>query len=351
MAEPLPCADWLALMSGLATAGDSRSLAALAGEGRALCLALLREGGGPRLVGRCLAAVSDQVTRRAIVLAGRAHRLPEVPWCWLSFGSEGREEQTLVTDQDNGIVFLARDEAEASSLQPWFLPFARQVNEYLAAAGYRLCDGNIMAGNPDCCRSLDQWQQVFHHWLRCPEPEALLNGTIFFDLRPVHGEAGLCARLQEAILEQVAQAPAFLHLFCDNALAVAPPLGMLGELHPDEQGGLDLKKFGTRLFVDGARILALAHGVAQVQTVARLEAAGPLAGMAPGDVQAAVQAFLHLQGLRLEHQVRALDQGQAADNRIRPEQLAEMQQAMLKAVLRQARALQHKLGHSYGFIH
>lgn len=71
-------------------------------------------------------------------------------------------------------------------------------------------------------------------------------------------------------------------------------------MHPDEQGRLDLKKFRTRLLVDGARILALAHGVAQVQTVARLEAAGPLAGMAPRDRPAGrrAEAFLHLQGLR-----------------------------------------------------
>lgn len=103
---------------------------------------------------------------------------------------------------------------------------------YLAAAGYRLCDGSIMAGNPDCCRSPGAVAAGLFTWLRCPEPEALLNGTIFFDLRR-YGEAGLCPRpAQEAILEQVAQAPAFLHLFCDNAGSGAAPLGMLGGIAP-----------------------------------------------------------------------------------------------------------------------
>lgn len=344
---PFPCRSWLDLLAELETAGSVGALAEVAARGRALCQGLLEERSGPHLLGRSLAALSDRVTQRAIELARRHVSLPQVEWCWLAFGSEGREEQTLLTDQDNGLVFTARDSHEAAALQACFLPFAQTVNDTLDACGYQRCRGNIMAGNPDCCLSLEEWQERFHGWLRCPDPEALLKGTIFFDLRAVAGEGGLADCLQHFIVAQLRQAPAFLHLLTENALAVAPPLGLLGELQ-GQDGLLDLKKYGTRLFVDGARILALATGVEAVGTVERLGLAGPLTGMGAGDVAAAQESFLQLQHMRLLAQHRALVRGEPADNRVRLEQLTELEQGMLKLVFRQARALQHKIGHNYG---
>lgn len=347
---PFPCQPWLDLLAELEAARSVSALAEGAARGRALCQALLEERGGPHLLGRSLAALSDRVTLRAIELARQHFCLPQAAWCWLAFGSEGREEQTLLTDQDNGLVFAARDSQEAEALQASFLPFAQTVNDTLDACGYQRCKGNVMAGNPECCLSRDEWQERFHGWLRCPDPEALLKSSIYFDLRGVAGDLGLADDLKAFILTQLAQAPAFLHLLTENALTVAPPLGMLGELQG--QGGLlDLKKFGTRLFVDGARILALATGVEAVGTVERLGLAGPRAGMGAGEVAAAQEGFLYLQQLRLHLQQQRLGSGEAADNRVRLDQLSELEQGILKLVFRQARILQHKIGHNYGLSH
>lgn len=348
--SPFPCEAWLGLMTALEQAEDIAALADLAESGRLLCRKLLAGKMGGRLVGRSLSALSDAVTRRVIVLTLRQHVLPATPWCWLAFGSEAREEQTLVTDQDNGIVFAAEDEAEAAALQAYFLPFAQAVNQQLDACGYPLCKGHIMAGNPDCCRSVTAWQESFYTWLRCPEPEALLKGTIFFDMREIYGDASLRASLQDFIAAHGAQSPAFIHLLTENALSAAPPLGLLGELH-SEHGVIDLKKFGTRLFVDAARILALAHGVQAVETVQRLEQAGPQAGIRTGEIRAAVEGFLYLQRLRLQSQDRILVWGGPSENQLETGTLPEMELAILKAVFRQARSLQHKLRQTYGFTH
>ncbi len=346
----LPCASWQALMQELATVRDEASLVRLAGQGQTLCRQMLEEGAGARLGGRLMSALSDAVTRAALELVAGRHALPHVAWCWLAFGSEGREEQTLVTDQDNGLVFATADARETEVLQARFLPFARDVNGLLDRCGYTLCKGNVMASNPDCCLSLEQWQEAFHQWLRLPEPEALLKATIYFDLRAVAGDGGLCEQLRQFIAAHVSQAPAFLHLLSENAKGVPPPLGMLGELH-FEQNSLDLKTYGTRLFVDGARILALATGVDAVDTLTRLQKGGARAGLDAREVTGSCWAFLHLQERRLQQQMAALGAGLVPDNLLHPEHLAELDQALLKAVFRQARMLQHSYGQRYGFTH
>ncbi|MBW4968450.1 cyclic nucleotide-binding protein, partial [Pseudoalteromonas sp. CR1] len=82
---------------------------------------------------------------------------PGVPFSWLCFGSEGRREQTLFTDQDNGILFDAKDAAEAAAIRGRLLPLAQQINQSLALCGFSLCKGNIMAGNPELCLSRAEW--------------------------------------------------------------------------------------------------------------------------------------------------------------------------------------------------
>lgn len=100
-------------------------------------------------------------------------------------------EQTLTTDQDNGLVFSAADDGEARDLRELFLPFTRAVNQALAECGFPLCDGEVMAGNPRWCLSIAEWQTNFGAWVRTPEPEALLNAAIFFDFRALAGDAAL----------------------------------------------------------------------------------------------------------------------------------------------------------------
>jgi len=134
------------------------------------------------LLTRLIAAFNDRLTVRVIELTARRHRMPKGSWCWLALGSEGRHEQSLVSDQDNGLVFSATDRHEADALREIFLPFAQDVNRRLADCGFPLCNGGIMAGNPAWCLSLDEWRRRFYEWVRRPEPEALLNATIFFDL-------------------------------------------------------------------------------------------------------------------------------------------------------------------------
>jgi len=344
--EILPQAGAIVRCSArIAEAPDVATLVACAAEVRQLAVLLHHEQAGPALVTRALSLLNDAIAKRVLNLLQRRFRLPPTRWCWLSLGSQGRMEQTLTTDQDNGLLFSAADDGEARQLRELFLPFARAANNALAECGFPLCDGEIMAGNSRWCLSLSEWLEDFTNWVRTPEPDALLNASIFFDFTPLMGDAELAAQLRHALSDLTRGNEIFLRMMTVNALAAVPPLGRLRDFvtDADSGGAIDLKKFGSRLFVDVARIEALGAGIAETGTAPRLRRAAAEGFMAPGDAVAAVHAFHTLQGMRLALQAsRSLDGG-TPGNQIDPDRLNEFDRRVLVESLRQARNLQQRL--------
>ena len=314
-----------ALARSIDAAPEVTALAGLAADIRGLAIELIEQDAGAGILTRVLSGLNDRLTTRIIALIVARHRLPAAGWCWLTMGSEGRGEQTFVTDQDNGLVFSATDHAEARALRPLFLAMAGEVNQALAVCGFPLCDGGIMAGNEAWCLSVEEWRQHFSRWIRMPEPKALLNATIFFDLRALHGDASLAGSLRQQVQRLAPPAAGFLHMMAVNAVSVSPPLGRL------------------RDFVDAARVLALAAGVAPVATVDRLRTAAPVLKLNAGDVDAAILAFRHLQRIRLLDQHRRLSRGEPADNLLATDSLNGLDRKFLVDSLKEARRLQFVL--------
>ncbi len=310
---------------------------------------MLAQGVGAEQMTQYISALNDAVADRILEINLPNHDLNGIEWAWLAFGSEGREEQTLATDQDNGIIFLAPDEATREAFRQRLLAFARDVNRDLDLCGFPLCKGNIMASNPEWCLSLDEWKRKFGYWIRSPQPEALLNATIFFDFRPIYGARELGAQLHEYLFSQSTANSTFQRMLAQNALAVTPPLGMIRDFvtENDENGKafIDLKKSGARLFVDAARVLALAEGVESASTIQRLRRAGTKQG---GEgVEALVDAFHFIQLLRLRHQHLEAGQGRPGDNRIFIGRLNQLDRRILKEAFRQAKALQQGIKMNY----
>jgi len=334
----------------IAGAQDIDALRQAAADVRRLVFNMLAQGVGAEQLTRIISAFNDGITVRIIELNLARHDFYGVEWAWLAFGSEGREEQTFATDQDNGIVYVCPDLMDREALQLRFVEFARDVNNDLDACGFPLCKGNVMAGNPNWCLTIEQWQDKFSHWLRTPEPKAVLNATIFFDLRAVYGARHLADQMYRHLFSLSRDNTAFQHILAVGALATAPPLGMFGgfvtESDTTATGFVDLKKTGSRLFVDAARILALAHGIYSANTAARLRRAGQLGGSVE-DAEALVEAFHFIQLLRLRYQHMATEQQRPGDNRIVPDRLNDLDQRILKESFRQARRLQQKLRLNY----
>ena len=337
-----------AISGAIRSSRDMDGLIAAAEDIHRLALRLISEGTGAEQLTQLISSLNDHLTVRIIELTRSEFDLPKVDWCWLSFGSEGRFEQTLSTDQDNGLMFAAgREEAEATRVA--FLPFAQAVNRRLADCGFPLCEGNVMAGNPELCLSADEWQDRFLDWMQSGNAQSLLNATIYFDFRPLYGTEYLADDLRKWLLGQIAGASLFQRFMAVTAMQIEPPIGLFRDFVFDKSEEfphtVDLKASGSRLFVDAARVLALAAGVGETGTVERLRALAERGKLGRDDIGAVIDGFFFIQQLRLRLQQSATPA--AMVNRIDPDSLNELDRLILKEAFRQARKLQGRLHTDY----
>jgi len=337
-----------AISGAIRSARDMEALVAAADDIRRLAMRSLAEGAAAEPLTQLISSLNDHLTVRVIELTKFDFDLPRVEWAWLSFGSEGRYEQTLSTDQDNGLLFEAGD-VDTEALRQRFLPFALKVNERLAECGFPLCKGNVMASNPELCLSKEEWRKKFAAWMQSNNPQALLNATIYFDFRALYGPEGPVEELRTWLLNNIPSATLFLRFMAGNAVQVEPPLGLLRDFVFDKNEEfphtLDLKAGGARLFVDAARILSLASGVGATGTAERLRALAERGKLGREDIGALVQGFFVIQELRLRYQQAGTPAGLA--NRVDPETLNEFDRLILKEAFKQAKKLQGRLQMEY----
>jgi CBS domain-containing protein len=329
-------------------APDVSTLQAVAGDIRRFARTLLGQGVGARQLTELISHLNDALTERLVTLLAAQHGVDLSRVCWLAFGSEGRSEQTIATDQDNGIVF-ASDDAERD--RPALLAFAREVNDALDACGYPLCKGNIMASNPACCLSAREWQARFAEWIDHGAPEDLLNASIYFDFRALAGAAALTQPMRALVVREAARNARFMKQMADNALRNGPALTWTGGLDTTDLNGqsvIDLKLRGTAIFVDAARLYALAHGIEATGTRTRFEAAARALGAPPQEAEAWTGAFEVLQMLRLQVQLdgarrHAVDAADGNPNLVDVAALNDIDRRVLKESLRVARRLQQRI--------
>ncbi|MBW3506683.1 MULTISPECIES: putative nucleotidyltransferase substrate binding domain-containing protein [unclassified Pseudomonas] len=323
----------------------------LRGEIGQLVERMLAHGASSTQITHIITQLNDHTVCRVIELVLADKGDPGVPFTWLCFGSEGRREQTLHTDQDNGILFEARDDAQAAEIRQRLLPIAQQINQHLAACGFTLCKGNIMAGNPDLCLSRAEWARRFAAFIREATPENLLASTIYFDLRVVWGDEQGCEQLRRGMLGQVADNRLFQRMMADNALRHRPPVGRFREFVLERKGGdkatLDLKIQGLTPFVDGARLLALANGVEANNTLERLRQLVTLHVIEPLDGAAYEEAYHFIQQTRMQQHQLQTRENRAYSNRVDPDSLNQLDRRILREALRQAQRLQSSLALRY----
>lgn len=327
------------------------ALVPLAADVRALARTMLAQGVSSEQLTQFIASLNDLLTERLLELEFGRIDVRGIAFCWLALGSEGRLEQTLSTDQDNGIIFEPPAGVSADDARRVLLPVAQRVNQGLDACGFPLCKGGIMAGNPRWCLSTAEWRQQFARWIDSGDPEALLHGSIFFDFRPLYGAAPLAEDLRAWLNRHARANPKFLHQMAANALNNRPPLGLFRdfvvEASGEHKGTIDLKLHGAMPFVDAARIYSLATGVSATNTAQRLRAVAPALRVPPEELEAWVEAFFYIQSLRLRNQYDQSARGEPMGNRIRPDALHQLERTILKESLKQAKALQSRLALDY----
>lgn len=314
--------------------------------------AMLAHGANVTLITHIITLLNDHTVQRVIELCLDEHDLPQtVEFTWLAFGSEGRWEQTLSTDQDNGILFRTTDGMTDADARTHLLPLARRINTALAQCGFPLCRGNIMAGNPELCLSEAEWRRRFSAIIYQPTPDNLLRSSIYFDFRPVWGATEQPLALYRDVVDAASRNAIFQRQMAANALQTRPPIGLIRdfilERDDNDQATLDLKFQGLTPLVDGARIMALANKRCETNTLQRLEALANAGVIRSSDADVWQSAFSLIQLLRMRNHQWQARQDAPLSNRLDPEMLHEIDRRSLKEAFRQTRRFQRRLELDY----
>lgn len=332
------------------SARDLQTLAQCGLDIRQLAHSMLAQGVASEQLSQILSTLYDLLTKRIIQLeCGSPPGCPH-PFCWLALGSEGRWEQTLATDQDNGMIFIPEEGLTADDVRDELLPLARRINDALEMCGFPRCQNGTMAMNAQWCLSLEEWKATFSRWLDGEEPNTVARTGIFFDFRPIHGPTQPAEELRAWLLARTSQAGGFLKAMTQQALLQRPPLGLVRDFVVDESmqdHSLDLKLNGASPLVDAARIFALGTGIAATSTVTRLHAAGAKLNLSPSEIEAWLSAFHFIQMLRLRVQHEQDEAGRVMNNRVDPDQLNDLDRRILKESFRQVRKIQSRLAEFY----
>ncbi|WP_221795731.1 DUF294 nucleotidyltransferase-like domain-containing protein [Oceanobacter mangrovi] len=307
-------------------------LAALQPEVKACFSRLVAEDANSRMIGTSMAVIGRSFKQRLLEMAEAELGPPPVPYCFLALGSMAREEQLIVTDQDNAMIL---DNAyNPKEHEAYFVALAKFVCDGLHACGYEYCRGGIMATNPKWRKTLKQWQQAFVDWIENPVQEVLLNSFIFFDMQGVWGETQWASQLTGLVAEKAMHNPMFLACMARGALGRTPPLGFFKgfvmESDGDHSRSINMKRRGTAPLADLVRVHALAIGSRAHNSFERLQDLIAADYLPEGQGPDLRDALEMLAMVRIRHQAKDLEAGRVPDNSIEPDNLSDFERKTLK---------------------
>lgn len=302
-----------------------------------LIKALIDSGTNIRNITRMITIISDTITSKIISLAIEELGEPPVKFAFISLGSEGRKEQTLVTDQDNAIIYDDVDEGSVNVVQNYFLRLGEFICKSLNSAGYAFCKGNIMAMNPKWCQPISVWKKYFTDWVTTANPENLLDINIFFDFRTVFGDESLTEKLDNHIQNIISGNNPFFVYLTQNALKTKPPIGQL------KSAEIFNIKLALLPIVDLIRIYSLRNKVKETNTLERIEQLYKKNIFSKNACQDLIQAYNNLMQMRFNHQVKMISENLSPDNNINPKQLTGLEDAILRKIFVQVADFQAKL--------
>jgi CBS domain-containing protein len=308
----------------------------------------IRNGANPEYITRLITSFSDAILDKIIEFSIAKLGSPPCKFAFMIMGSEGREEQTLISDQDNGIIYedLENDKDKAYASE-YFGKLAELVCNQLNTAGYKFCTGEVMAKNPKWCQPLLNWKKYFHNWIYQGSNEDLLNSSIFFDFTGVWGDLVLTDQLKSFLMDSVEKRAGFLRHLTENALHFKPPIGLFGKLVVESDGehkdSFNIK-WAMQPIVDLARVYSLKNGIVQTNTLTRLFRLYTKNVFSNKQYIDLVKSYNYLMHLRFLRQITTIiDEEKQPDNYINPNNLSYLDMAMLKEVFKKIEQFQKNL--------
>ena len=275
-------------------------LKAAAGDMGNLIRSLYSQGVKIRFAMDLLAALNKRLMAKLFNLVVPESLLPHV--CLIVMGSEGRGEQVIRIDQDNGLIM--RDGLD------W--PECKHILEAYTLAlvdlGYPECPGRVMVNNPFWVQPISEWTQRMRDWVAKADSDSLLNLAISMDAYPVAGNKALFKTSRNWLLRELQQQERFLSSFAEVALVFETPLNFLGGIR-DRASGVDVKKGGIFPIVHGVRVLAMQYQVSETNTYKRIEILVKLGVLPQGLASELMESFSLLQWFRLAHHLKQQENG------------------------------------------
>ncbi len=309
---------------------------------------MITSGTKIRTVTWLVSAFADAILTKLLDFGIEQLGPPPVPFTFLCLGSEGRNEQTLKTDQDNAIVYLDTDtEKEGEAAQSYFLELGEKVCIWLDQAGYDLCRGGIMAQNPQWCQPLSVWKNNFSTWLQTTEPENILHSTIFFDFRAAYGDKNISDALSDHLFRTLEGKTNFFRCMTQSSMNFKPPIGIFGNFHlssdKEYKNCLDIKKAITPL-VDFARLFSLFNGIKENSTQDRMYQLYRKRVFSRAEYNEMEQMYSFLMQVRFMGQIDAtIQHNTSPHNYINPKHLSTIEKKMLKEIFVKTKDMQGKL--------
>lgn len=281
-----------------------------------------------RIVDRALAAMADE-----------GWGAPPVALCVLVMGSGGRGENLLDPDQDNGFVLADYPDDAHGPIDRFFLELAERMTRELDAVGIPFCKGGVMATNPLWRKTLSQWRDQTLFWAKRRSGGATLLADIFFDFQPVHGDPAMALALRRHVSDLSRRHRALLRCMAHDDTAGGVALDLFGRLAREgvdsvHRGRIELKIHGRQPLVGCVRLLALAAGIEETATLARLAQLGERGILVPDDVDGLIDAFHHIATLLLRQQIADIEAGRPPGEYVDTDALSAPDRARLLAALR-----------------
>jgi CBS domain-containing protein len=319
------------------------ALVELSGRVTTLVHRLVDEGGTAYDIGQIVAELNDRIVVRVLALAAGAleeggEEAPPTSYCWLGFGSEARREQTLRTDQDNGLVYEDPPAHLVARAAEYYAKLAAAAIQGLVDVGFPRCPGNFMASNPTWCQPASVWRGYFRRWMKEAGPEHVLAACIYFDLRPLGGALELGSTLAASVRAEAPEHRTFLGYLARDVVTRKLPVTMFGNIAVQRsgpnRGAVDVKGAGGLQLVGAGRLYGLALSLGETNTIDRFRAAGRRGLFKDAETREITDAFQHLMRLRLVHQLEQIARREAPDNYIAPGLLSRADALLLRDAMK-----------------
>ncbi|GAB4244586.1 MAG: hypothetical protein Kow00129_04190 [Thermoleophilia bacterium] len=290
---------------------------------------------------------NDALTRRIIALVQQRlrseMRRPAVGFAWVCFGSEGRREQVLRGDQDNGIIIA--DDADEEALA-YYRRMAAEANEDLDRCGFDLCQGGVMAREDKYFGTLSEWKERVYRMIHGLEDGTLLRDlTIFLDLRRVDGDRTLVDQLWDYALTELESSPFAVRALADDAVAKPVPINFLGRLQyeksPAGKKGINIKRYGLLPLIAAVKVLAVDEGIRLTATAERIRALQEAQALEKDTAEELILADELLLKLKVQESLKEVFHGQSDQYFVFPEEWTEWERQSLK---RAFKAIDHLEG-------